>query len=72
MGTALTTAGSCWPVADAFEDRQHPPTGWLALQLGWSGYFLFCAAAAIPGLLLLRRFEHWGMPAEEAADTLPS
>ena len=31
------------------------PTGWLALMLGWSGFFLLCVLIAIPGLLLLRR-----------------
>ncbi len=29
------------------------PTGWLAEQMGWHTYFLFCTAAAVPGLLLL-------------------
>lgn len=30
------------------------PTGWLALWFGWTGFFVFCAAIAIPGLVLLR------------------
>lgn len=30
------------------------PTGWLAQQLGWPGFFLLCALIAVPGLLLLR------------------
>lgn len=29
------------------------PTGFLAQWLGWTGYFAFCAAAAIPGLVVL-------------------
>ncbi len=29
------------------------PSGWLAEQLGWVGYFSFCAGLAIPGLLLI-------------------
>ncbi|HJV21396.1 MAG TPA: MFS transporter [Holophagaceae bacterium] len=45
-------------------------TGWLAeglqtrlgVQAGWSAYFLCCVAAAIPGLLLLLRYRHWGPP----------
>lgn len=31
------------------------PTGFLAESLGWVPFFSFCAAIAIPGLLLLRR-----------------
>lgn len=30
------------------------PTGWFALQLGWSGFFVLCTLLAIPGLLLIR------------------
>ena len=30
------------------------PTGWLAVWLGWVGFFVFCALIAIPGLLLLK------------------
>jgi len=30
------------------------PTGWLAAWLGWSGFFVFCAVIAIPGMVLLR------------------
>jgi PAT family beta-lactamase induction signal transducer AmpG len=29
------------------------PSGWLAEKLGWPGYFAFCAAIAIPGLVML-------------------
>ena len=43
------------------------PTGWVAARLGWSGYFLACALIAVPGLLLLRRFDHWGLPEETSA-----
>jgi PAT family beta-lactamase induction signal transducer AmpG len=32
------------------------PTGWLAKQTGWESFFIFCALAALPGLLLLNRF----------------
>jgi MFS transporter, PAT family, beta-lactamase induction signal transducer AmpG len=37
------------------------PAGWFALRFGWSGYFLACALVAIPGLLLLARYDHWGI-----------
>lgn len=30
------------------------PTGWLALNLGWAGFFVLCALIAVPGLILLR------------------
>ena len=32
------------------------PTGWLAAEIGWVAFFLFCATMAIPGLLLLTFF----------------
>ena len=35
------------------------PTGYLAQALGWTGYFGFCAAAAIPGLVLLFWVAPW-------------
>ena len=37
------------------------PAGWFAARFGWSGYFLACAVAAVPGLLLLARFDRWGI-----------
>jgi len=46
------------------------PAGWYAARFGWSGYFLSCAVVAIPGLLLLSRFDRWGieedLPAAQA------
>jgi MFS transporter, PAT family, beta-lactamase induction signal transducer AmpG len=30
------------------------PTGWIALTLGWPGFFVLCTLLAIPGLLLIR------------------
>ena len=41
------------------------PMGELAKRLGWSGYFLFCAVIAIPGLLLLLRWDRWRIPDPE-------
>lgn len=37
------------------------PTGYLADALGWTLFFLVCAAMAVPGLVLLRRFRGWLM-----------
>ena len=38
------------------------PVGLLAHGLGWSGFFVFCACLAVPGLLLLLRFRTWDLP----------
>jgi PAT family beta-lactamase induction signal transducer AmpG len=35
------------------------PSGYIATMLGWTGYFVFCAVAAIPGLVLLLRVAPW-------------
>ncbi|MBK8572226.1 MAG: MFS transporter [Holophagaceae bacterium] len=37
-------------------------TGFLADRVGWTLYFPLCAAAAIPGLLLLLLWDRWGLP----------
>ena len=37
-------------------------TGWLVEQLGWPGFFLLCAALAIPGMLLLFKVAPWNEP----------
>ena len=34
--------------------------GWLVDQMGWSGFFLLCAALAVPGMLLLLKVAPWG------------
>ena len=34
--------------------------GWLVEQTGWGGFFLLCAALAIPGMLLLLKVAPWG------------
>ena len=41
------------------------PAGYAAKAYGWTGYFLICAAAALPGLLLLLEYRAWG-PSEDA------
>jgi len=38
------------------------PAGVMAAALGWPAYFVVCMAMALPGLLLLRRFETWELP----------
>jgi len=38
------------------------PAGWVKAASGWPGYFVFAACLAIPGLLLLRRFDRWQLP----------
>jgi PAT family beta-lactamase induction signal transducer AmpG len=30
------------------------PTGWMVVGLGWTGFFVLCAAIAIPGLILVK------------------
>jgi PAT family beta-lactamase induction signal transducer AmpG len=42
------------------------PSGWVVLRLGWSGYFLACVCIAIPGLLLLTRYERWEIPEDRS------
>ena len=37
-------------------------TGFMADWYGWKLYFPVCAAAAIPGLLLLLLYDRWGLP----------
>jgi PAT family beta-lactamase induction signal transducer AmpG len=39
-------------------------TGFMADWYGWKLYFPVCAAAAIPGLLLLLLYDRWGLPEE--------
>jgi PAT family beta-lactamase induction signal transducer AmpG len=38
------------------------PAGVLASALGWPTFFGVCIALAVPGLLLLRRFDSWELP----------
>ena len=37
-------------------------TGWLVESMGWSVFFLFCAALALPGMLLLFKVAPWDEP----------
>jgi PAT family beta-lactamase induction signal transducer AmpG len=44
------------------------PTGFLAKNVGWETFFIFCALIAIPGMLLLLKFAPWNSrPVAEAA-----
>ena len=38
-------------------------TGYLAENLGWTGFFIFCTLIAIPGMLLLLKFAPWNSKA---------
>jgi len=42
------------------------PAGVFQARFGWSGYFLGCALVAIPGLLLLSRFDLWRIDEDNA------
>jgi PAT family beta-lactamase induction signal transducer AmpG len=39
------------------------PTGFLAKNIGWESFFIFCALVAIPGMLLLLKFASWNAKA---------
>jgi PAT family beta-lactamase induction signal transducer AmpG len=45
------------------------PTGWLAVSMGWAGFFTFCALIAIPGLVLLRWITRLAQPDRSRSDT---
>jgi PAT family beta-lactamase induction signal transducer AmpG len=41
------------------------PAGYLSVAVGWEKYFLLCALAAMPGLLLLLRYGKWDVSDQE-------
>jgi PAT family beta-lactamase induction signal transducer AmpG len=41
-------------------------TGWLVEGMGWYGFFLLCAALAVPGMLLLLKVAPWNEAQREA------
>jgi len=47
-------------------------TGFMADWYGWKLYFPVCAAAAIPGLLLLLLWDRWGLPEPAPEETRPT
>ena len=38
------------------------PTGFMAKNMGWEGFFIFCTLIAIPGMLMLLKFAPWKEP----------
>jgi len=38
-------------------------TGFMAKNIGWESFFIFCALAAVPGMLLLIKFAPWNSKA---------
>ncbi|MGE4231725.1 MAG: AmpG family muropeptide MFS transporter [Bacteriovoracia bacterium] len=40
------------------------PTGYIVEGLGWSGFYIVCMLTALPGLLLLLRYDHWDVTAK--------
>lgn len=46
------------------------PTGFLAKNVGWEAFFIFCALIAIPGMLLLLKFAPWKSEPELEADSV--
>lgn len=47
-------------------------TGFAAARVGWTLYFPLCAAAAVPGLLLLLLWDRWGLPEVEGEEIRPT
>lgn len=45
-------------------------TGYLAENLGWSGFFIFCTLMALPGMLLLLKFAPWNSRAVIEGETI--
>jgi PAT family beta-lactamase induction signal transducer AmpG len=46
------------------------PTGFLAKNMGWEGFFMTCTLMAIPGMMLLFRFAPWNaeVPTDSSAE----
>jgi PAT family beta-lactamase induction signal transducer AmpG len=45
-------------------------TGFMAKNIGWESFFIFCALAAVPGMLLLIKFAPWNSKAVVRAETI--
>ena len=44
------------------------PTGFLAKNVGWESFFIFCTLIAIPGMLLLVKFAPWNAKSSAGAE----
>jgi len=44
------------------------PTGFLAKQVGWEGFFIACTLIAVPGMLLLFKFAPWRPASSRSCD----
>lgn len=44
------------------------PTGYLAKNIGWEGFFIFCTLMAIPGMLLLFKFAPWNAKKDHSSE----
>jgi len=45
-------------------------TGFMAKNIGWESFFIFCALAAVPGMLLLIKFAPWNSKAAVQAEAV--
>ncbi|MFH1061147.1 MAG: AmpG family muropeptide MFS transporter [Pseudomonadota bacterium] len=48
------------------------PTGFLAKDLGWAWFFIFCTVIAAPGLVLLSKYAPWRSGRDAAPGTPPA
>lgn len=46
------------------------PTGWMAKEMGWFNFFLFCTLIAVPGMFLLHKMTKWSAPDQVTKEQL--
>lgn len=46
------------------------PTGWMAKEMGWFNFFLFCTLIALPGMFLLHKMTKWSAPDQVTKEQL--
>ena len=39
-------------------------TGWIVEAIGWTNFYLFCTALAVPGMLMLFKVAPWSEPSD--------